>query len=307
MKLYFAPLEGITTYTYRSVHAEMFGAADSYFAPFITPTRDEKVGTRSFRDILPENNCGIKLTPQLLGNDSDAFLQFLGKLKDLGYKSVNLNLGCPSSTVTKKGRGAGALRDLDALDQFFDEVFEKADLDISVKTRIGFFDAEEFEGILKVYNRYPITELIVHPRCREQYYNGTPDMAAFALSHRLAKAPLCYNGDIFSKTDFDRFCGEFPGVDGVMLGRGAIKNPAIFREIRGGERLKTSELLAFHDRLSERYMEVLKSEVYTLHKLKEIWMYIMWNFPDEKKLLKAVKKANSLLDLSRAVSYLPEL
>ena len=109
MNLYFAPLEGITTYTYRSVHAEMFGKADAYFAPFITPTKAEKVGTRSFRDILPENNRGIELSPQLLSNDSEAFFELCQKLADMGYGKVNLNLGCPSSTVVKKGRGAGAL------------------------------------------------------------------------------------------------------------------------------------------------------------------------------------------------------
>ncbi len=307
MNLYFAPLEGITTYTYRCAHAEMFGGSDGYFAPFITPTRDEKVGTRSFRDILPQNNREIELKPQLLSNDSEAFLEFCRKLKDLGYTSVNLNLGCPSSTVVKKGRGAGALNDLEALDRFFDKVFRKTEQNITVKTRIGFLEAEEFEEILKLYNCYPISGLIVHPRCREQYYNGVPNIEAFSLAYDSAKMPLCYNGDIFSKEDFDKLSNKFPDLEGVMLGRGAIKNPAIFREIRGGERLKTSELLEFHKALVDRYMEVLKSEVYTLHKLKEIWMYIMWNFPDEKKILKAVKKSNSLSDLHTAVSYLPEI
>ena len=92
-----------------------------------------------------------------------------------------------------------------------------------------------------------------------------------------------------------------------MIGRGAIKNPAIFREIKGGEKLKTSELIAFSNLLEKRYMELLKSDTYTLHRLKEIWIYIMLNFPEEKKILKAVKKSNCLYDLNSAINSLPEL
>ena len=125
MNLYFAPMEGITTYTFRSVHSKMFGGCIAYFAPFITPTTNEKVGTRSFRDILPRNNEFTWPKVQLLSNDAPAFLDFSQKIKDLGYTEVNLNLGCPSSTVVKKGRGAGFLRDIDALDRFLFEIFEK--------------------------------------------------------------------------------------------------------------------------------------------------------------------------------------
>lgn len=307
MNLYFAPLEGITTHTYRKVHNQLFGGCDGYFAPFITPTTNDKVGTRSFRDILPQNNMGIHLIVQLLSSDADAFLSFCQKINSLGYNEVNLNLGCPSSTVVKKSRGAGFLRDTDALDCFLSEIFEKTPVEISIKTRIGFSSSQEFEKLISIYNKYPIKQVIVHPRVREDYYNGVPDMKAFGLAHSLSASPLCYNGDVFSAEDFVRITKQFPGLEGVMLGRGAIANPAIFRELRGGERLKTSELVKFHYKLAESYLPLLGSEVYTLHKLKEIWLYIMWNFPGEKKLLKAIKKSSSLADLSSAINCLPEL
>lgn len=307
MKLYLAPLEGITTYTYRNTQCEMFGGCDRYFAPFITPTENEKVGVRVIRDILPDRNCGIDLVPQVLANKAEAFLSFLPKIKELGYNSVNLNFGCPSGTVVKKGRGAGFLKDVEGIDEFLYKIFEKSDVEISVKTRIGFWSGEEMERLMEVYNKYPLSLLIIHPRTREAYYNGVPDMAVFKKAYEISKSPVCYNGNVFSAGDFKRISAEFPMLHSVMLGRGAIANPAIFREIRGGAALKTAELVEFTKILQTRYLEILRSEVYTLHKLKEIWMYAMWNFPDEKKLFKAIKKSSTLVDLNNAIMRLPEL
>lgn len=285
----------------------MFGGCDGYYAPFITPTANEKVGARVIRDIIPQKNSCGDLTVQVLANQADAFLCFEQKIKELGYKAVNLNFGCPSGTVVKKGRGAGFLRDPEGIDRFLDEIFSRSELEISVKTRIGFLASEEMNELMTVYNKYPLTLLVIHPRTRAAYYNGVPDIAAFAKAYNAANAPVCYNGNIFCKEDFQSLCDKFPQLDSVMLGRGAIANPALPREIRGGEALKTAELVEFTQKLTERYLEVLGSEVYTLHKLKEIWMYMMWNFPDEKKIFKAIKKASKPAELASAVNCLPEL
>ena len=306
MKLYFAPMEGITTYTYRNAHAEMFGMCDAYFAPFITPTDNEKISIKNLRDILQENN-ETNLKVQVLSNSQTAFVEFAKRISELGYNEVNLNLGCPSGTVVKKGRGAGFLKDVEKLDRFFDDVFSKTDIKISVKTRTGFYSHEEFGELLSVYNKYPITELTIHPRVREDFYKNNPDIDVFRRAYRDSKLKLCYNGNIFGTEDYEKIVAEFDGLSGVMIGRGAIKNPAIFREIKGGERLKTAELIGFSKILEERYLNLLGSEIYTLHKLKEIWMYVMMNFPEEKKILKAVKKSNRLSDLNLAINCLPEL
>ncbi len=307
MKLYFAPLEGITTYTYRNTHREFFGGCDKYFAPFITPSANERVSMKSLRDIVPEKNQDISLEVQVMANQSEAFLNFESKITELGYTSVNLNFGCPSSTVVKKQRGAGVFRDLDMLERFLYEIFEKSNLEISIKTRTGFANSDDFEQIMDIYNKYPFAELVIHPRYREQYYNGIPDIEVFEKGLCLAKMPVCYNGNIFNVRDFEKIKDKFPPVSSIMFGRGAIANPAIFREIKGGRPLHTDELVNFTKALIPRYLEVLGSEVYTLHKLKEIWIYIMWNYPDEKKLLKVVKKSNRLTDLTSAIECLPEI
>lgn len=300
MKLYFAPLEGITTYTYRQTHAEMFGGCDEYYAPFITPTENERISIKNLRDILPENNT-VRPVVQALANNSDALYEFTKRISELGYGEININCGCPSGTVVKKRRGSGILRDTDLLDRFLNGCFEKCEMPISVKTRTGYFSGEEMDGLLEIYNRYPLSMLIVHPRTRADMYNGAPDMAVFENVYNMTKHKLCYNGNICSADDYKRIAEKFPRLEGVMIGRGAIANPAIFREINGGSRITADELIEFSHRLIDRYLVLLNSDVYTLYKLKEIWIFVMQNFPAEKKLQKAIKKASRLSEFVAAI------
>ncbi len=306
MKLYFAPLEGITTYIYRNTHARFFGGCDAYFTPFITPSDNEKIGRKGFRDILPENNTA-DIRVQVLTNNSASFLKFEKKAAEYGYGELNINLGCPSGTVVGKGRGAGFLKDTYALDKFLYEIFSHTDAKISVKTRAGYFSSDEIEEILPIYNKYPISLLILHPRCREDFYKGTPSQKAFSYTYENAKSPLCYNGNILTAEDYADKITRYDALDSIMIGRGAVANPAIFREIRGGNPLTTKELINFTEALKENYSQILDSDVFTLHKLKEIWLYIMENFPDEKKILKTIRKTNNLGEFMNTIYTLPTI
>jgi len=306
MNLYFAPMEGITTYTFRNTHAELFGGCDEYYAPFIVPTDNERISMKTLRDIVSQNNR-IRPKIQVMCTTGTAFCEFAKKVKDLGFDEVNLNLGCPSGTVVKKNRGSGALKDTEALNQFFDYIFSNTDIAITVKTRAGFYSHEEFPHLLNIFNKYPIKELIVHPRVREEYYKGVPNMETYKYAHDNKKHELCYNGNIFEKTEFKNLVEKYPHTDNVMIGRGAVRNPAIFREIKGGKKLQTGELINFSNILEKRYYELLDSDRYTLHRLKEIWIYAITNYPNETKIAKAIKKSNKLSELSSAINCLPEL
>lgn len=306
MKLYFAPLEGITTYIYRNAHAKMFGGCDAYYSPFITPSDNEKIGRKGFRDILPENNSA-PLKIQVLTNNSQSFLKFADKAKSYGYNEINLNLGCPSGTVVGKNRGAGFLRNTDMLDKFLYEIFCASSVNISIKTRVGYFSADEFDSLMEIYNKYPLSLLIIHPRCREDFYKGEPHIASFEKAYENSPHKLCYNGNVFSVSDFESISSRFPDIDSIMIGRGAVANPAIFREIAGGKRLTTAELIEFTQILRESYGAVLDSDTFTLHKLKEIWIYMMQNFPNEKKILKTVKRTNKLSEFMEAIYSLPQM
>ena len=307
MNLYFAPLEGITTYVYRKAHAKCFGHCDAYFAPFITPSDNERISIKCLRDIVPEKNENVNLKVQVLTNRSDSFLKFEDKITPLGYNEVNLNLGCPSGTVCKKGRGAAFLKYPDELDRFLNEVFSKTKLTVSVKMRIGFESEGEWERLIDIMNKYPISLLTVHSRLRKDFYKGIPRMGIFRKIYDSYNKELCYNGDIFSLSDFERIKNEYPKLRHIMLGRGAIANPALFREVKGSKKLSTSELVEFTNLLISEYLEVLGSDWYTLNRLKEIWLYSIWNYPEEKKIAKEIKKAQKLSDLASAIEKLPEI
>ena len=306
MKLYFAPMEGITNYIYRNTHAEVFGWCDGYYSPFITPSDNEKINKKGLKDVLPENN-DVGVTVQVLTKDADAFLKFAKKIEAEGFDEININLGCPYPTVVKKGKGSGFLLNLSELDEFLDKIFSECNLKISVKTRAGFYKTEELDKLMPIYNKYPMSLLIIHPRSREDFYNGVPDMDVFERAFSVSKNKICYNGNISSKNDFLKIQSKFEGLDSVMIGRGAVQNPAIFREIKGGEPLKTEELIAFSHKLIENYRQTLRSDVFTMHKMKELWAIIMKNFPEEKKVLKAIKKSNSVDEFMVAIDSLPEI
>ena len=307
MKLYYAPLEGITSYIYRNTHAEFFGSCDGYYTPFISPSDNTKIGRKGFRDIIPENNSLFRPTVQVLTNNAVSFIKFADKLREYGYDEININLGCPSGTVTNKKRGSGLLREFELLTSFLDEIFEKCVIKISIKTRTGFYSSDEFERLLELYNKYPLQLLIVHPRCREDFYKGEPDYGAFQKAYTDSKNKLCFNGNIFSVEDYSRIIVQYPCLDSVMIGRGAVANPAIFREIHGGKKLTTSEMIEFTEILQQKYNAILSSDKFTMHKLKEIWLFMMWNFPKEEKVIKTVRRTEKLSELMRAIHTLPEL
>ncbi len=307
MQLYFAPLEGITTCTYRNAHATCFPGADAYFAPFIVPSDYERISRKTLRDVLPEENKTPDLKVQVLTKEAASFLKFEQKIKELSYEEVNINLGCPFERVVKKGRGAGFLQDPPALERFFEEIFSKTSLSVSVKTRTGFSKSDEMDKILEVYNKFPLSLLIVHPRARSDFYKGTPDMAVFGRVYENADLPLCYNGNISTVADYKTIETKFPRLHSVMIGRGAVENPALFREIKGGKPLATDELLLFTQTLAESYLSLLASETFTLHKLKEVWAYMIKHYPDEKRTAKAMHKANKLSDFMNVLTTLPAL
>lgn len=313
MKLYFAPLEGITGYVYRNAFQSIYTGIDKYFIPFLSPNKNRTLSPKEIRDVLPEHNQGMCAVPQIMTNRAEQFLQAAKELEEeYGYQEVNLNLGCPSRTVVSKGRGAGFLAKPEELDAFLEEIFAHVALRVSVKTRIGMDRPEEFDRLLEIFNKYPLQELIIHPRVQKDYYRNTPNLEVFGESLQKSKNPLCYNGDIFTWEDFERLKEKFPEIDRVMLGRGLLVNPALAETIKGSisgrtraeESVDMNRLKAFHDRLYGDYREVMSGEKNVLFKMKEFWSYAEKLFPVEQKILKKIKKADRLCDYEQAVREL---
>lgn len=299
MKFYMAPMEGLTGYVFRSAYQRHFHNIDRYFTPFIN---NAKMNHREVADILPEHNAGMEVIPQILTNRVEDFVAVSKALGEYGYEEVNLNLGCPSGTVVSKGRGSGFLAMPEELDRFLDGIFSRCPLKISIKTRIGKLDAADWEELLAIYEKYPMTELIIHPRIQRDFYKNTPDMEAFAKAEEMSSHPLCYNGDVFSVEDYERVTKRFPSVERMMLGRGILMNPGLIDEINGKEGVNAKELCAFHDEVMEGYLAVMSGERNTLFRMKELWSYLGERFPDGEKALKRLRKATRIPEYQAAVS-----
>ena len=304
MKYYLAPMEGITGYIYRNSYEKFFHNIDKYFTPFIVPNTSKSLKTKELRDILPENNNKMNIVPQILTNDSDGFIVTCKKLKELGYEEVNLNLGCPAGTVVSKNRGSGFLAKRDELDRFLDEIFKINNVRISVKTRIGKDSPEEFYELIKIYNKYEMEELIIHPRTREDFYGNTPNLKVFKDALELSKNTICYNGDIFTTDSYNKIIQEFPNLNKVMIGRGILANPGLINEIENKNTIDKKVLRDFHDEVLNNYLELYKDEKNTMFKMKELWGYMIYIFSDNKKYAKKIKKSQKINDYKAAVSSL---
>ncbi len=346
MLLYLAPMEGITTYIFRNAFEKYYGGVDKYFTPFLTASH---LKGRELRDVHPENNKVPSLVPQILTNDSELFIMIALQLAELGYREVNLNLGCPSGTVTSKGRGAGFLDRTDELDRFLYEIYDglagkvslagsKPDLKksddidrmkISIKTRLGMEFLSEWDDILEIYKKYPISELIVHPRLRNEFYSGEVHLDQFkkSLDAVFSETLICYNGDITSLETFDNIYRVTKSgflnrnQEGLyMIGRGALMNPELPARIKkhyeqGSENETASdeksliypELETFRhfiNEIMEAYITEMSNEKQVVMKMKELWSYFAQGLGLEKKQLREIHKVNRLNEYKSAVQMI---
>lgn len=303
MTIYFAPLEGVTDVIYRRTHAACFSGVDKYFIPFVSPTHHLVFTPKEKRSVSPAENAGFHAVPQILSKHADQFLWAARELRDLGYEEVNLNLGCPSGTVTGKGKGSGMLRDLDHLEAFLDEIFAGAPTAISIKTRIGFATEEEWGAIWSLLSRYPASEFIIHPRTRDQFYKGIPCREAYAHALNGAASPMVYNGDLFTPEDCRNLMETYPGTSALMLGRGLLAYPSLAQELHGGPKLTRETLRDFHDRLYNAYLQNDPKNV-ALIRMRVVMNHLACCFVEPRKVLKAIRKAQNDAAYLQAVDRL---
>ncbi len=271
-------MEGVTDYIYRRIHRRYFPGVDKYFTPFLSPTQNHVFPPRELRQVLRSNNDGIPLVPQLLTKNAADFLWAAAALADMGYGEVNLNVGCPSGTVTAKGKGAGLLADPDSLRRLLDGIFSAPPpVAVSVKTRLGVHAPEEFVRILEIFNDYPICQLILHARTRDEQYVGPVHPEAYGDALENARMPVCCNGDLRSEADIRAVAARFPGTAAVMLGRGAAADPAVFSRVRG-EAVEPDALERFHRELCDAYCAAFGGPGSAMHRMKAIWSYLLRGF-----------------------------
>jgi len=340
MKLSLGPFQGITDAPFRNVFKRHFGGIDKFYTPFFTGIQKDHAKNLQVEEIGPTCNDVETLTPQILSADAEEVLRFAKQCKELGYKEINLNMGCPFPRVANKRRGCGLLPYPEMVETMFEKVFEGiGDMKFSVKCRLGYFDPKEIEAIIPIFNRFPLSELIIHPRIGKQLYKGEADVERFKALIPYINAPLVYNGDIVSVDSFKRICNTVQPVNQFMLGRGLLANPFLAEQIKNdmtdaremadtrgvslqGGPVRTHRNTKYstesirppqqtdnkterlHHYVIDLYEDRLRhagGSPKVLGRMKELWSYLMNSFEEPQDVWRKIKKINVLKEYEEAV------
>lgn len=301
-KIEFAPLQGYTDAIYRTMHNKVFGGINCYYSSFIRLEKGE-VRQKDIKDIFPENNEDINLVPQIIVNSNEEFLKLTESVSNLGYKRIDINMGCPFPLQTKKGRGAALLQNTKHLEDIVESINSINDIDFSIKMRLGMDSAEDAKGALEIINKAKLHHLTIHPRIAKQQYKGEIDYQTFDYIYQNCLHPIIYNGDILSQEDIYNIINIYPKIEGIMIGRGLLAKPYLAMELNKTIRLSVSERLSMimklHDAIYDHYSSVMQGEHQLLLKMKTFWEYL-----DEeigKKPYKAIKKSVNIKKYELAI------
>ena len=301
-RLSLGPFQGITDAPFRNVFKKHFGGIDKFYTPFFTGIQKDHAKNLQVEEIDPRFNDVETLTPQILSTDAEEILRFASQCKELGYKEINLNMGCPFPRVANKKRGCGLLPYPEKITAMLSTVFERIDLKFSIKCRLGYFNPDEIVPVIDIFNQYPLSELIIHPRIGKQLYKGEADVKRFAELIPMIKAPLVYNGDIISVDSFERIRNEVQPINEFMLGRGLLANPFLAEEIKGTwEEDKKERLHAYVIDLYEDRLRHAGGSPKVLGRMKELWSYLMNTFDESQDIWRKIKKINALKEYEEAV------
>lgn len=292
-----APLKGVTDAIFRTAYAEFFPGVDWAVAPFLTTVKGARVKPSHLKQVLPENNRALPVVPQIISKTAVNFTFLAQAIFDLGYETINWNLGCPYPMVAKKGRGSGLLPYPEAVAAFLDQALPLMSGRLSIKMRLGRYHPDEIEALLPLLNRYPLDSIVIHPRTGTQMYTGRPDLDAFARCLALTSHRVIYNGDIVSRDVFEKLRDRFPRIGSWMIGRGILSDPMLPMLIKGRE-LSEAECLerfrSFHDALFERYRAVLYGPSHLLNRMKGLWTFFSHGFKDGHNIRKQIHKTEQV-------------
>ncbi|CAM3934914.1 tRNA-dihydrouridine synthase [Flavobacterium sinopsychrotolerans] len=301
-----SPLQGFTDFRFRNAQNKIFGGIDTFYSPYIRLNGKMVIKPSYERDLLPENNLDLEVIPQVITNDADEFLFVAKYVRELGYKELNWNLGCPYPMVTKSGMGSGLISNPEKINNILHRAHTESDIIVSMKMRLGYENSEEILDVLPILDTYPIKNIAIHARIGKQLYKGGVNLDAFQHCVDNTKHKLYYNGDITSVAKFHEMQQRFPTIDHWMIGRGLISDPFLPSMIKNN----TSEypankielFSAFHDTLYDIYSESLSGSTHILLKMYHLWEYFSATFSNPHKILKKIKKAQSIRNYEAAVA-----
>ncbi|MCG8567029.1 MAG: tRNA-dihydrouridine synthase family protein [Desulfobacterales bacterium] len=296
-----APLQGFTDLTFRNVYAKHFSGIDEAIAPFISTMGEKRMKASRLKDVELERNRSLFVVPQIMGNVAEDFIFLADHLHAMGHETVNWNLGCPHSKIAKKQRGSGLLLYPEKIDRLLEQIVPAMKPSLSVKIRLGRRNKDEIYKLLEIFDRHPVTEIILHPRTGTQMYTGTSDHDAFEKAMEASRHKFVYNGDITDMASHDRVRERFPHIHRIMIGRGILSNPFLPEQIKGlvspedGDNAhRLHRLKAFHDELMAEYAHIFSGPGHLTDRMKGFWTYLGPSFEGHKKPLKQILKSTSL-------------
>lgn len=305
LPIYFAPLQGYTEDVYRRIHQEMAGGITAYYTPFIRLEHGE-MRSKDLRDIRPEFNTGVPVVPQVIARDGAEMAKLMEYIKPLGYKRIDINMGCPFPLQTRHGRGCGILQHPDKVAEIMEVVKQHGDNQFSVKMRLGLEQNDEWKAVLPILNAAPLCQITLHPRIGTQQYKGTIDRDSFAAFRQECQHPLVYNGDILTVEDLRKLQQEYPDLAGVMIGRGLLARPTMAYEYQNDTEFTSQKVLQvirdMHARMLAHYEQIIPGESQRLNKVRSFWDYMEETLG--RKAWKKVMKAGNLKNYLEAVRAL---
>lgn len=295
--LLLAPIRGVTDAVYRDAFARCFGGFDYAVSPFLQLRQGHPLRSAELRQIAMENNRALCTIPQVLTHHAPTFSAALRELSEAGHEEVNWNLGCPYPTVAGRGRGAGLLPDATRIDRILEEVLKDTTVRLSVKMRLGLHNPDEFQAVMDVLNRYPLTEVMLHARTADQMYEGLVDLVRAGHALALCRHPFVFNGDINSLEGYRDVCRQLPETTAWMIGRGALGNPFLPAQIKGEPlpppEIRRAQLIKFHDLLFEGYGQWLSGTRHRMDKMLAQWAYLSQIFADPQSVFSRIRRSHA--------------
>jgi nifR3 family TIM-barrel protein len=297
-----APMQDVTTLDFMRVISR-YGGPDVYWTEFFR-VHDVSRPEKWILDSITKNPTGRPIIAQLIGNDVPALVRTAKELQNYPIAAIDLNLGCPAPIVYRKCAGGGLLREPQKIDAILGALREAVKIPFTVKTRLGFESPEEFDALLKLFAKHPIDLLTVHARTVKQMYRPGVRYDLIAQAARELRCPVFANGNVHSAAQAQNLLAE-TGVRGLMIGRGAIRNPWLFDQIRAqlrGEKIKLPtgrEVLQYIHELWDNEITPGVRELSQVQRMKKFMNFIGEGVPAPEKFLHDIRRVTTTADFWR--------
>lgn len=297
LPIHFAPLQGFTESAYRLAHSKFAPGIHTYYTPFLRLEKGE-VRAKDLRDLQTEHP--YHLVPQIIVRDVAEFKTLTKTVIDLGFKEIDINMGCPYPMQTKSGRGSGILPHPEKVREILGAI-NASNIQFSIKMRLGLTSPEECLQLLPLLNEAPLAHITLHPRIGIQQYKGALDFETFDKFYSECKHLLIFNGDIADIKDIQYIETRYPKLAGIMIGRGLLANPVLAAQYAGLPcGTATETLLKIHADIAADYARRLQGNAQILDKIRPFWTYA--DLP--KKIRKKIEKSRTLEEYLEAVNEL---